>query len=240
MGQRIIEVTADRPELSPDSPSSTEIAALRRLAEDRGLTYTMHASFRGLNPAAPDFETRKRTADELVRALMVAEALKCESMVMHIGEKKSSNIPLAQLVDGLVDTVKTVAAAAESRGIRLMIENTGWGSMGILRQSSDLIDIARACGENTALLLDTGHALLQGFDPIQCFMEWMPKLTGIHASDNMRVEDEHLPIGRGVTDWTSLMSAIRKHSWNGLFMVEIRAHGDPASALTSSLTTINR
>lgn len=83
------------------------------------------------------------------------------------------------------------------------------------------------------LCLNTGHAILAGTEPHELFELFGDKVTSIHANDNHRTGDYHLPPfrGRGGVDWDKFTSSVAKSDYNGALYLDIRAMDHTSKAI---------
>jgi sugar phosphate isomerase/epimerase len=70
------------------------------------------------------------------------------------------------------------------------------------------------------ICLDTGHAFL-GEDLPAVVHKLSGHLWMVHASDNRRHRDDHLPPGDGEINWAALLSHLCDLRFNGTFILEI-------------------
>jgi sugar phosphate isomerase/epimerase len=75
------------------------------------------------------------------------------------------------------------------------------------------------------ICLDTGHAHL-GEDLPAVVHKLSGHLWMVHASDNHRQYDDHLPPGDGKINWAALLSHLNDLRFNGTFIMEISGSGD--------------
>ena len=122
-------------------------------------------------------------------------------------------------------TVRRLAELAEEYGLDYSIH-------------PPLVNTAALDEGETGLLLDTGHAVLQHFDVVDCARMWLPRLAQVHAHDNAGEFDDHLPLGEGVIDWSSLIGMLAGAGWDGMFMLELGACDDASGRLADSLDLV--
>ena len=73
-----------------------------------------------------------------------------------------------------------VAAATAAQGVRLAYHH----HMGTVVQSEEDIDaLMQATGPEVGLLLDTGHAVFAGADPVALARRYAPRIVHVHAKD---------------------------------------------------------
>ncbi|MEA4882476.1 MAG: sugar phosphate isomerase/epimerase family protein [Clostridia bacterium] len=233
-----IELFCELDGFHPESILPATIDRLQGLASKHGLIYSIHPPCAHNNPASSDPQLRRQTVADYRGSLQLAARLGAKDMVVHSGHKSSPDVGDAQAFAFSCETMRAVSDTANDLGVRLMLENTGWSELRFLRTPDDLMTLAEACPPDTGLLLDTGHAVLQGFDPAACAVAWMSRLVQIHAHDNRGQSDEHLAVGAGVIDWSALLALLRTADWDGVFMIEVGECSEPAKALAASIRAI--
>lgn len=75
---------------------------------------------------------------------------------------------------------------------------------------------------NMGICLDTGHLNIAKGNPEDFITDTGKLLKALHIADNLGENDDHmLPFGRGTVDWKSVMRALGKISYGGLFNFEV-------------------
>ncbi len=239
MGYQRVELFCQLPELHPDQVTATTIERLLELAREHGLEYSVHPPV--VNTAASDENERAAAIRAYTAALEIAVRLGARDVVVHSGHKSSPRVAAGEAWELAEQTLAIVGARAADLGLRLLLENTGWHAYGFMETPADLPRLAdAACPQSTGLLLDTGHAVLQGFDPAETARLWLPRLAQIHAHDNHGSADDHLPLGSGVIDWESLIGTLVQSRWAGVFMIEVGQNSDGRHSLAQSMRVIER
>jgi len=73
---------------------------------------------------------------------------------------------------------------------------------------------------------------------VDCARMWLPRLAQVHAHDNAGEFDDHLPLGEGVIDWSSLIGVLAGAGWDGVFMLELVECDDAPRRLAESLSLV--
>jgi len=237
LGHKRIELFCELAGLDVDAVEDATIRRLAELAEEQGLDYSIHPPL--VNTAALDEGERAVAIHKYRAALALAGRLGIRDMVIHSGHRPCMHVSAERSRELARGILRAVGATAGNVGVRLLLENTGWHEHAILDTPGDLLELAElACPPDTGLLLDTGHAVLQHFDVADCARTWLPRLAQVHAHDNGGEFDDHLPLGEGVIDWSSLIGLLAGAGWGGVFMLELGACTDAAGCLADSLDLV--
>jgi len=237
LGHRRIELFCELAGLDVDTVEDATIGRLSDLAEEYGLGYSIHPPL--VNTAALDEGERAVAIHKYRATLALAGRLGIREMVIHSGHRPGRQVNSEQSRELACGILRAVGETARDMGVRLLLENTGWHQHAILDTPGDLLELAEsACPPDTGLLLDTGHAVLQHFDVVDCVRMWLPRLAQVHAHDNNGEFDDHLPLGEGVIDWGSLIGALAGAGWDGVFMLELGSCDDASRRLADSLDLV--
>lgn len=239
LGHQRIELFCELPGLDVDTVTDDTIQRLAGLADEYELEYSIHPPL--VNTAASDAGERAVAIHKYRATLALAGRLGIRDMVIHSGQKPCMQVDVGESRELARRTLRAVGETARNVGVRLLLENTGWHGHAILGAPGDLLELAEAaCPPDTGILLDTGHAVLQHFDVVDCARLWLPRLAQVHAHDNAGQFDEHLPLGEGVIDWSSLIGLLVGAGWDGVFMLELGTGDDASRRLADSLDLVAR
>ena len=239
LGHHRIELFCELVGLDVDTVEDATIRRLAELADEYGLDYSIHPPV--VNTAAFDDDERAVVIHKYRATLALAERLGIRDMVIHSGHRPCVQVSAEQGRELARRTLRAVGETAGNVGVRLLLENTGWHEHAILDTPGDLLELAEsACPPDTGILLDTGHAVLQHFGVVDCARIWLPHLAQVHAHDNAGEFDDHLPLGEGVIDWSSLIGLLAGAGWDGVFMLELGACDDAPRRLADSLDLVAR
>jgi sugar phosphate isomerase/epimerase len=184
--------------------------------------YSFHAPFSdGIDITSPDQATRDFAMAELVEAAEAAALLQVRYFVLHPGPERSI-LPETERffrLQNAVDVLNRFYHHCRRLGVGLVLENMLPHLFA--GRTRDLMWILGALDvDDVGICLDTGHAYLA-----EDLLLVVHKLSGhlwmVHASDNRRQRDDHLPPGDGEIDWTALLAHLTKLHFNGTMMLEI-------------------
>ena len=195
-------------------------------------TYSFHAPFADrIDITSPDKQVRDFARDELMKAAEAAAILKVRYFVVHPGPENAALPDHERFwrLQNAVDVLNQTYARCHHLGVGLVLENMlPHLFAGRIR---DLLWILGALETfHVGICLDTGHAYLGGNLP-----SVVHKLSGhlwmVHASDNHRQYDDHLPPGDGDIPWAALLKHLHDLHFNGTFILEIAGSDDRKSVL---------
>jgi sugar phosphate isomerase/epimerase len=223
--RRIAAAGFDFVDLTLEPPGAWPVdgKAVAQLLDELGLDAVGHTAFY-LPIASPLPELRAAAHRLFEQALDVFAAAGIRLANVH--PDPAPAVLGADAPERNADAVARLAEAAEERGLRLMVENLG--RFGRVEDLGPVLDAAPGAGFH----LDVGHANLGiGSGPnrteelLEAFGE---RLAHVHVSDNVGVDDLHLPLGAGTVDWPAAVRALKAAGWDGTVTLEIfsdeRAH----------------
>ena len=198
---------------------------------------------------------RRSARDEIAAVaghLELLAALDCSVMVFAEGHGSTDgdrHAPLSRrpvLADAqwpaFCDRLNTVARHLRTRGVRLAFHH----HMGTVVQTGDDIDrLMAGTDDDVGLLLDTGHLVFAGADPVAVAKRHGARIAHVHCKDvrasvldDVIARDESfldavldgvftVP-GDGAIDFPAVLRELRRHDYTGWLVVE--AEQDPAKA----------
>lgn len=167
---------------------------------------TIHAPFMDLSPGAVDMKVREVTMKRYFETLDVAEILKPRVIVFHSGYDRWKYDNRVEIwLENSLETWRPINKRAADMGVKIAIENI------FEDDPKNLALLAREmCSDNFGICFDAGHFNL--FSKVT-LTEWLkiikPYIKELHLHDNSRYADEHLAIGDGDFDFTTLFREIR-------------------------------
>ena len=189
--------------------------------------------------------------NETVRRESVAYIKTAMDNAVRIGSPSVSLCPGMTLFDrdvaaGWRQLKRSLAELAEyntGAGLHLLIEPAHRFESNLIGTVDDclrMMDELRS--DHFGILLDTGHAHLNGED----FRDTVRKCHGlplhIHLDDNRGDADAHLIPGRGTVDFVSLFAALREVGYGGFVSAELGAgyNMEPSPACRETLEVLRR
>jgi sugar phosphate isomerase/epimerase len=235
-GFSMIEVCSSPEHLDFHDSKSIQRAA-DRISELGMEAYSFHAPFAPhIDIASSDDTQRSASVAEIFRAAEAAALLRVHYFVLHPGPENPAVIaPAEQLprLQYLIASLNQVANHCKQLGIMCVLENKLPHL--IFGKPSDILWILD--GINSAevgFCVDTGHAFLAGQIPDLVRKVVSGYLRMIHAHDNNRTNDDHLPPGDGKIDWEKFMHDLIEIRFRGAFILELAGNKDPGVTMANA------
>ncbi len=166
---------------------------------------------------------RQASIDEVLASLEVAADMQPLKVVLHPSYIVGLGAFVPELTRGhALESLEVIVEKAHALGLCLCLENmfprTQW-----LMNPEEFVDIL-AKFPTVHLLLDIGHAHIEDAGGKKClrFIEMFPGRIGhVHVSDNFGKEDQHLPIGAGIIDFSRIVKALKGIGYNDTITLEV-------------------
>ncbi|MEM4684632.1 MAG: sugar phosphate isomerase/epimerase family protein [Sulfolobales archaeon] len=176
---------------------------------------------RAVNPSE-----QPKVLSELSKWLRLFSELGVKTVAVHIPfnyasiDEDSLTYP-RRIKEANMSFFKTLASLGREFSLTLAVENRyERGVYGYLPK--DLVDLISYVGEdNLKICLDTGHSIINGFQPHEYYKLLHPNVVLIHAHDNDGSKDLHLPPYMGCIDWDAFLNTLRELKYNGIIVLEV-------------------
>jgi Sugar phosphate isomerases/epimerases len=76
---------------------------------------------------------------------------------------------------------------------------------------------------------DSGHDYIWSQSPHEILKRYREKLFAVHLHDNKGLADDHLPAGKGIVNWETVLAEISKSSYKGSLTLESNSAKIPES-----------
>ena len=188
-----------------DRFSREDFTDMARRFRQRGATVTLHGPFFDMCPGSLDPRVRSVALKRFQQLLDLVPLFKPKTVVLHAGYdwKRYGYVRKAWLENSL-QTWRPIAQQLQELGSRLMLENVYENGP---EEVQPLFEQLSDCG--VGLCLDTGHATAFGKSSVG---EWIDALAAylgqLHLHDNHGFRDQHLALGKGSIDFTSLFEQL--------------------------------
>jgi sugar phosphate isomerase/epimerase len=207
--------------------------AVAAVLAESGLHAVGHTAY--FLPIASPFQELRAQAHRLICAALDVFAEAGIKLVNVHPDPMTKLFSFDEVVRRNAEAIAELAENAAARGLELMVENLPRS----FARPEELAPILEA-DEKLGFHLDVGHANLglgRG-EPnlaralIDAFRE---RLRHVHVSDNVGVDDLHLPLGAGTIDWGETARLLRAAGWDGTVTLEVfsasAAHADTSRQL---------
>ena len=166
---------------------------------------------------------RKASIEEVIASLEIATEMQPLKVVLH----PSYMMGLGAFVPDLtrahaLESLEIIVEKAHALGLCLCLENmfpkTQW-----LVNPEEFVEILVKF-PTVNLLLDIGHAHIEDATGKRClqFIEMFPDRIGhLHVSDHFGKEDQHLPLGAGIIDFSKIVTALKGIGYNDTITLEV-------------------
>lgn len=185
------------------------IKQYQKLLKDFQGTLSLHGPFKELFPSSMDYHVQKLAYRRFARALYFGKELGCRMMVVH-----SCFNPLFKYEDYAENWLENTTRfwdgflpLCQREKIKIVLENVWDPSPELIKRLLETFNdpIFRAC-------LDTGHAHISSRLTLELWIRLLGEhLAHLHVHDNCGVDDEHLPPGRGMIDFSGLRLLQNNH-----------------------------
>jgi sugar phosphate isomerase/epimerase len=200
------------------------VNALKKIARETGLEFTVHAPFVDINIASPNPVLRRVFLKRLEKSLGYARKLRCRQWVFHSGWKSgvSEFYPNLDWQTNL-RSVHTLLTIAKKLEVAISIENTPEPMHFLVKRMQDFALFYSELGSDIGLTLDVAHAHTVGQE-LEFIDKFSDKITHVHISDNNGKYDAHRGIGNGNIGWNAIADALKHIGYKGTVMLESVDH----------------
>jgi len=204
--------------------SKQRVAALNQIAKKSGLQFTVHSPFADINIASPSKPMRKAAMKRLTQSIQYAADLNAKLWVLHPGAKSGiSMFYPGQDWKQNVESIQTLTETAKKYGVTVAVENLPEKYGFLMKSAADFQRFYTDSGLETGIVLDFGHANLEG--QIEGFLTKLPsKILHVHVSDNHGETDQHLGLGYGKIDYKKIAAELKQTGFAGTIVIESVDH----------------
>ncbi len=243
-----IEVLADIPHAYPGSFSPEATAELSREIAQLGLRVSNVNAFmlRALgsihHPSwiEPDPRERDRRVQYTLACVDLTRALGAGTLSTEPGGPLPPGIERGTALDWFEEGLRTVLPAAESAGVRLLIEpEPGM----LIERSAELRELlSRFESPAIGVNFDVGHFYCVGEEPADAIRALASRVHHVHLEDIAADRRHyHLVPGRGAIDFSRFFAALDDVGYRGFVTVEVYPeYRNPIDAASDSLSYLRR
>lgn len=145
--------------------------------------------------------TEKGSEEERFARLQMEKAIRwyhlfdAKSMVMHTHSRKVRPEELLRLRQRSEEVILETAERARREGIRLTVENVGYRAKdNVLYDQQAFVDLFSRLPDDVGALIDTGHAMANGWDIPSVVEALGSRIRGYHLHNTDGVHDLHRPM----------------------------------------------
>ncbi|WP_127143918.1 sugar phosphate isomerase/epimerase family protein [Pelagibacterium montanilacus] len=214
-----IEIGCAAPHAWPDYLDAPSRSAIRERLEARRLAAASLLPAPGGGPGANPASILERERDwtrEHYKAVVDLAADLGASRVLYIAGWQISGVTRSQAWAWSLETLKAVAAHAETKGVTICVEPTPADS-NLIETPDQALEMMDAAGHsNIKVMFDTFHALYRNEDPVDAVRRMGSHLDHVHMSDHDR-----LAPGSGGMDFRPVMEALLEAGFEGFVTMEV-------------------
>jgi len=212
-----VELYASR--LHLDYSSSAVVANVQQWLTEAGLEpVSVHAPVIDASLASADAAERERALAETELALHIGRRLPFKTLVVHLGQPRSTGVRGGTNRDAARRSVEALAKTAEPLGVNIALEVVP-NDLSRASSLSELVDEDIDAG-NVGLCLDLGHARMDG-DVGDAIEAVAGHLVSVDIHDNRGRSDDHLVPFDGVIDWPAALTTLQKVGYEGALTFEL-------------------
>jgi sugar phosphate isomerase/epimerase len=216
MDTRYIEVLDD----GIHELNKNRVALLKETAKSSNIQYSLHAPFADINIASPSRVMLNASMKRLKQSMAYANELDAKVWVFHPGAKTG----IGQFYPGVdwkqnIESIKQLYKSAEEYGVNIALENLPAKYYFFMSKPEEFARFYKETNLPIGIVMDLGHANLEGH--IEGFFNLLAdKIVHIHASDNDGSDDQHLGIGYGKIDYTSVAQMLKQIGYDKSVIIE--------------------
>jgi sugar phosphate isomerase/epimerase len=218
-------------------PGWTDKKALKDALSTYNFLVTLHAPFTDLNPASP-FQPVKGAVEKTLESFVsFGDYLGATIITIHPGSVHNEAL-VPTSAESSVETLRKMVKVTGGR-IAINVENQTKSRSKYhfpLASTGESLELILAEVEGLGFTLDTGHAHVNGQNPLSLAQRAGPKLTEVHLSDNGGTSDDHLIPGEGTADLNNLLHEISTKDI--LVCLELDPHRYTADAVLHAASEI--
>jgi sugar phosphate isomerase/epimerase len=193
--------------------------SMRRTLADAGIDVVVHLPF-AVDPGSPFTPVRKGSIEELTAGMDLAADIGAERVVFHpSSDAWGLGWDDRETREFVHDALDDLVPAARDRGLEPALENV----VSSYYDVTTFPELLERYPEAT-MTFDTSHALLAGMDEdgmADFCREHAERIGHLHLVDTRGGDDEHLPVGMGHVDFSTVLAGLADAGWSGTATLEI-------------------
>lgn len=220
-GFRYIDLSLyDTADMDPFSGDNWKAYAeeIKQYAADKGMTFVQAHAYGG--SPFKDQNNYDDAVKKTIRGIVVCQILGIPNIVVHPGD--SSDMEKDAYIEKNLEFFSEFIPTMEQTGVNVLIENSSKSLRN--RYCMDTGEELKAFIElldhpQFKVCWDTGHANLEG-GQYEHIVALGDLVAGIHISDNLGEDDNHMMPYQGTVNYDEVVSALLKIGYNGAFTFE--------------------
>lgn len=205
-----------------DYNEDREIKELGKRARSAKIKISSVHAPSGIDISSVDEWERVRSVREVEKAIVIANRLNAEYVVVHPGEVRSKGDRQLKMLKSSLDEIVDFSRDWETL---LLIENTQPGKIGdSLKEVESILNLYKM--SKIGCCLDTSHLNLLGYkmsEGIACLSGYIKE---IHISDNLGEKDDHTLPYHGNIDWEDFLQGLRNIHYDRTLCFELMPEPD--------------
>lgn len=179
---------------------------------------TLHGAFMDITVFSHDKKIREISIKRVMQSLEIATQLNCKAVIFHTNYLP--NFLISSYYDKWVveNTMFWSGIIKQFPSIDIYIENMFDFNPKMISMLAQSMKDEKRFG----VCLDCGHAFLSGTPISDWIDELSPFIRHLHFSDNEKVDDFHLQIGKGFINWLEVSNKIKQKNINSSVLIEIQ------------------
>jgi sugar phosphate isomerase/epimerase len=182
------------------------------------IKFAVHAPFSSMNLSENDSSLRSKFVEVVGDSISKAAEIGAGIVVIHLGIVTPFSYWFPERAwEACALSLQMLVRRAKSSGVKIAAEN-GVGQYDLFASPDKIAKLLNGVDGGVYTCLDVGHAVLNG--DINNFVRQQPRICHVHVHDNRGGHDEHLPAGRGIINWHSVLRELREVSYHGWLVAE--------------------
>jgi len=204
---------------------------IKELVEATGIeVWSVHLPFsRTLDVSSIDSDIRKNMIDECTSIIKLLSRLNPKKFIIHPSAEPIEDEEREKRIENSIATLKILNEITKVHNAKLAIECLPRTCLG--NTSDELLRIVNAVGNGAEICFDSNHLLQE--KPEDFIAKVGNLITTIHISDYDGLDEKHWLPGKGVINWSKVISELIKIDYNGPFMFEVVPRNNPGMNIAS-------
>ncbi|MFP4169507.1 MAG: sugar phosphate isomerase/epimerase family protein [Methanomassiliicoccales archaeon] len=175
------------------------------------LEFSAHAPMSDVNIGSLNPDVRREAVDQVIEGMRAADRMGMRTYTFHPGFwSPMGMLGKERVYEVTHESIARIDEEARDLSINVALENMPANPFTMCAKPGELDYFLE--GTDIGVCFDIGHAHVSG--TVDRFMERSPSFTNIHIHDNTGQGDEHLPVGEGAIDFSTVLQALDGYRGN--------------------------